>query len=174
VLDISDPTDFSQGFGMSISGDYPQQIIAVAINDEGTLIAYGTQQRNIRVEGRDGKRLIPEVYVLNYGFGKSEGPGMVETEAVPIKLAISPSNKWLAVQSEVGLELRDMYSGFFPQKAKVALPQTDKGVLEFSPSGKYLAGGHSQGLKVFTVPDLKIALDKPGSQATAIAFSPDG
>jgi WD40 repeat protein len=80
----------------------------------------------------------------------------------------------LAVQSEVGLELRDMYSGFFPQKAKVALPQTDKGVLEFSPSGKYLAGGHSQGLKVFTVPDLKIALDKPGSQATAIAFSPDG
>lgn len=173
AIDILDPTKPSSRRALGIGFDTVELLLTGATNDSGDLIAYGTDAQHVWIDTWDGKSL-EDAYVLEFGPIRKELWLQVNLEHKPIKLAIAPNNKWLAVQSEEVLELRDMYSGFFPQQAQVTLPRTSNGILQFSPSAKFLAVGHSQGLRVYTVPDLKTVVDKPGSQTTAIAFSPDG
>ncbi len=158
---------------LSVGGEEPQPTVTAAFNNAGNLIAYGTDKKRVYISGWDGHS-FDLTYIEGFGPIKHEVQIWGSLDHTPIKLAIAPNNKWLAVQFNEGLELRDMSSGFFPQQSQVTLPQTSNGVLEFSPSGTLLAVGHAQGMRVYSVPDLKLLLDKPGAQTTAIAFSPDG
>jgi WD40 repeat protein len=148
-------------------------VVTGAFNKSGDLVAYGTKERRIGIKAWDGQSL-KHAYILNIGIIQSEGGGEEKIDVAPIKLAISPNNKWLAIQFDEGIELLDMTSGFFPQQGKVSLPRTATGVLEFNPSGLLLAVGYSEGMRIYSVPDLKLILDKPGPQASTMAFSPDG
>lgn len=172
-LDVLDPSKPSNLRMNAIGFDVVENLSQAALNESGNLIAYGTEEKHVRIIGWNGHSLT-DVYSIGFGPIKSDLNQYMELEQVPIKVAIAPNNKWLAIQSAEGLESRDISSGFFPQQAKVSLPHTSTGVLEFNPSGSLLAIGYSQGMRVYSVPDLRLVLDKPGPQTTTVTFSSDG
>ncbi len=180
-FNIVDPISPSSGVGSAVpTGEQFECLVTGALNNSANLVAYATQplcsrpQGRIRVEGWDGHFLDMHNYTFGLGPFRSDVWPSEDLDHVPLGLAIAPNNKWLAIQSAEGLELRDISSGFFPQQAKVSLPRTSAGVLEFNPSGSLLAVGYSKGTRVYSVPDLRLVLDKPGPPTTTLTFSSDG
>jgi WD40 repeat protein len=170
-LNIDDPSDVTRGIGKVFVGG-EEKIVVGTISESGNLVVNGTDQKIIQVEQWDGQHLH-DVYPWSFGPWNFRG-GEATLDAVPIKLAISPDSKWLAVRSKDGLELRDISVRFIPQHGRVSLEHSSDGIMEFDSSSSLLAIGSPKHLQVFSIPSLKVVLDKPSSEVTAIAFSPDG
>ncbi len=170
-LDIISPSEVTRGIGKDFVGG-EEKIVVGTINDSGNLVANGTDRKNIEVEEWDGQYLH-DIYPWSFGPWNFTG-GEVRIDAIPIKLAISPDNKWLAVQHADGLELRDLSNRFIPQHGRVTLEHSSDAVLQFNPSDSVLAVRTATGLEVFSIPNLQLMLRKPTAQVTALAFSPDG
>lgn len=160
-----------------ISSEYT----AVAFNSTGRIVAYGLQEKNLntgKISGAvgfqdwDGEHLNPLVtfHLGDILFYVAQG----FLDSAPLRLAIDPSDHWLAVQSANNLELREIKATVFPKQTQIDLPLSSSGVMAFNPSSSLIAVGHAQGVKVLRVPDLKVVLDKRGAQTTALTFSPDG
>ncbi len=170
-LNIFSPPEETRGIGKVFSGG-EEKIVVGTINDSGNLVASGTDRKYIEVEEWDGQHLH-DIYPWNFGPWNFKG-GEVKIDAIPIKLAISPDNKWLAVQHADGLELRDLSNRFIPQHGRVTLEHSSDAVMQFNPSNSVLAVRTATGLEVFSIPNLQLMLRKPTAQVTALAFSPDG
>lgn len=172
ALEVTSPTDHSSGIGIVILGDSPEEIVAGAFNKSGDRVAYATYEKNLYVKGWDGQTLT-DLFPLSVGPWLFYG-GQTQIDNVPLKLAISPGDKWVAVVSNDRLELRDITSRFLPQYRKVNPSKPSNGALEFNPSGSLLATGNTHGFEVYSVPDLRQTFDREGAEASAITFSPDG
>jgi hypothetical protein len=130
-LDIIDPFEVTRGIGKVFVGG-EEKIVVGTINDSGNLVANGTDQKIIQVEEWDGQHLHDR---YPWSFGPWSFKGEEATiDAIPIKLAISPNNKWLAVRSGDGLELRDISVRFVPQHGRVSLEHSSDGIMEFDSS----------------------------------------
>lgn len=171
-LDIIRPTEITAGLGLVLAGEELERIVVGTINASGDRIVYGTDRKSLELQNWDGHSLN-DMYSWHLGAFYFDG-GRADTDAVPLKLAISPNDRWLAVRSVDGLELRDASAQSLPQYRKTNLENSSSTVIEFNPSSSLLAAGSSQHLQVFSIPTLNQLLDKPNSQVTAIAFSPDG
>ncbi len=170
-LDIISPSEVTRGIGKDFVGG-EEKIVVGTINDSGNLVANGTDRKYVEVEEWDGQHLH-DVYPWSFGPWNFKG-GEVRIDAIPIKLAISPDNRWLAVRYADGLELRDLTNRFIPPHGRVTLEHSSDTVMQFNPSGSVLAVTTVTGLEVFSIPNLQLMLKKPTAQVTALAFSPDG
>ncbi len=147
-------------------------LVALGIRDEtwsGKFVAGW-----VRLEVWDGK-IIKMIFRNGGWFGGPKDLTILgrEVDGVPLRLAFDPTDQWLAAQTESSIYLFDVPS-FGILRGRVETPYATLGVLRFNPLGTLLAVGHSQGMKVYTIPELRVASDKLGTQTTAIAFSPDG
>lgn len=171
-VDMSNPTNLPPGMGILINDDPPEQAVSTAISRSANLIAYATDRKNLYLEQWDGQDLH-DPYPWSFGPWSFNG-GEATLDAVPIKLAISPDDKWLAVRSSDALELRDLSARFIPSHGKVSLEHSSNVVMEFDPSSSLLAIGDTERIQVQSIPNLEILLDRPSSEVTAASFSPDG
>lgn len=175
-VEVYDPKQLYGGFGWLPAGDgenRTEHVISTTFNRTGNLIAIGTKQQKIYVEGWNGIKFV-HPYRWSVGDVTSESSAALPVDVFPLKLAIDPSTRWLAILSEDQIELRDITTVSLPRQRKAKLIAVSRGVLGFNPASSMLAVGYSQGLRVYSVPDLKQLADKPGAQVTFVAFSPDG
>jgi hypothetical protein len=183
---LDEKEDRGQGFVFSRGGSTgTRDVLTVSFDSTGKLFAFGTRDKEFYPEriwgtvelrtwnGRDAERLPPIKWSV-FGFGLDLGRPFFESDHPPLRLAFDPSNHWLAVQTANALELRDITDVFLSKRGQVQLPESSWGIVAFDPSSSLLAVGHFQGMKVLSMPDLKIVLDKSGVQVTAITFSHDG
>ncbi len=158
---------------------------ALAFDRTGKLFALGRHY-----ERQDGSRIYDEIELQTWDgvnvsnvkdlppvtkLGSYEiGASYFPLDEPALRLAFDPTNHWLAILSANGIQLRDLVDLDYSKKAQASLPESAPRVVGFNPSGSLLAAGHSLGLKVLRVPDLSVVLDKPGSEVTSVAYSPDG
>lgn len=159
-----------------------REMVSGALSKSGTLVAQGIKDSTydgrlvvglVRLEQWDGKN-IRWIGKEGWRIGPQDltGDGL-KLDGVPLRLAFDLSDRWLGAQTATSIYLFDV-SSFGTPRGRVDFSPTTLGVLRFNPSGSLLAGGHTQGTRVLSVPDLKTVLDKPSAATTAIAFSPDG
>jgi WD40 repeat protein len=175
-VNIYDPRQLFGGFGWLPAGARENQteyVVAGTLSPTGNLIAYGTSQKGLGIEGWNGVEFI-HPYQWTFISVKSEGSAKKSINEIPLELAISPSNHWLAILSKSQIELRDITSAALSQHGKTEFHVGTNRALVFNPSSSLVAVGYSQGLRVYSVPELKLLADTPGAQATSVAFSPDG
>lgn len=174
-LSILDPLKYPSGTGtVPVNADDKTENVTTAIfNSSANLVAYATLENSILIEGWNGETLAPP-YSLHIGPFQNEAFVQTKIENTPLKLAISPSTKWLAILSHQALELRNIEEKELALQSQTTLESGAKRAMEFDPTGSILAVGDTFGMKVYSVPDLKQIMDKSMVPVTAATFSPDG
>lgn len=165
-------------YDMGQREDYTEITTSIALNPSDSLLAYGSEL-TFRNDGQ--KRGDLGILSWNgqwlemsssFRLGPLMFPVAYSSERVPIRLAFDMSGQWLAVLNERSIDLHEAKS--LSHRVGHDFPLTEYGTLAFSPSSTHLAVGYNQGLRVFTVPDLDLVLDKQGAGVAAVAFSSDG
>jgi WD40 repeat protein len=177
---IYDPSE-KGGFGFGSGGvSIESDIISVALAADAKLFAYGLRNRNLSNDNISGA-----IGFFAWNGERWDQPVSVEIGPIklgayvptlpkpPLRMAFDRANRQLAVLDDESLFLLD-YPSLSGNHPRVALPKTTLGTLSFNPLGLILAVGHSQGLKVLNIPNLKTLFDEKGPQVISVAFSPDG
>jgi len=189
-MDVSSITGFDpQAGGESFgSGIDPEQGIVYrnatgALSKGSNLVALGIRTEklsgqpfrgSVELEQWDSKALNPIIRSgLRLGSDDLTDPRGLEVKGMPLRLTFDSADRWLAAQTESAVYLFDVAS-FGAIRDQVDFLPTSLGVLRFNPFSSLLAGGHAEGLRVWSVPGLKTVLNQSSAQTTAIAFSPDG
>ncbi len=170
-----------ESFAESREGVHREVVIG-SLSQKGNLVGLGIKDEPyrggtaiglVRLEQWNGQRLEPIVR-QGWRFGSNDLTGdAMQLDGVPLRLVFDSADRWLAAQT-----LNSIYLFYIPSlgewNRRANFPRSSLGVLRFNPVGSLLSGGHASGIRVLSVPDLKVTLDKLSAQVSAIAFSPDG
>ena len=153
---------------------------AVAFNRTGNMIAYGQERGDpdtgkglgeVGIKGWNEHQVSPAT-LLDLGLIRFAVSDHNPIETAPLDLEFDPNDKWLAILGKNYLEIAK--KNFPRDREGTGLPYTLYGALSFNPDSSLLGVAFSEGVRVYTIPDLKKVMDESGPQITTVAFSPDG
>lgn len=182
IAAIFDPRTAMGGSALSLSDeDHKRDIVTMAINSTGKIISYGVRDKSFttgKTSGAIGFRkwngqALQTLPILKVGdFEVYRGEQYLQE--VPLKVAISPNDRWIAFETENSIGVAGVTDPTLLKSAPLESSARMTTGLDFNADSSLLAVSHSKGISVYRVPELTLLLSRASSAPTSIAFNPDG